>query len=370
MKRTKMSLFGKRTGSKLILASLPALFGAGCSSDDDAAAAPTQSSALGAAGSGSSAKPCPTVAAPAAPAPVAAAPALPPGSLRVCDRPESAYFDALSDAWYVSCQAKNDVPDDGYIAKLNAGGTAIVTEKFVSGLDEPKGIRVHAGKLYVSDVSELVTADVATGAKLNTTSVVGIDPRVPTASWSLNDVNVYEPTGDVYVSDNRNDQLYRFDASGGSPQLLVSGPVLEGPNGLLFDTRDPAAPRLLIASLGPGLNPMRGVTAKLGAVLSFALADVNDGNAELSASFVTPRIGNLDGIEWLGNDLLVTDFFSGRLMQVTPSSAAPAFNTGDAEILQQGFDTSADLGLDVGRGRIAVPETAAGTVVFIDVAAL
>jgi hypothetical protein len=266
MNRTVRGLFGKRTGSKLIAASLAVLFGAGCSDEDDAEAATSQS--LGAAGSGSAPAPCAAVAPPAA-APVAA-PALPPGVLRVCERPESAYFDAVSDAWYVSCQAKNDVPDDGYIAKINAAGTAVVTEKFVSGLDEPKGIRVHDGKLYVSDVSELVTADVASGAKLNTVSVIGIDPRVPAASWSLNDVNVYEPTGEVYVSDNRNDILYRFDASGGSPQLLFRGPAIEGPNGLLLDTRDPARPRLLIAALGPGLDPSRGVTAKLGAVLSVA----------------------------------------------------------------------------------------------------
>ena len=60
-----------------------------------------------------------------------AAPAPAPDTLPVCERPESALFDAASKAWYVSCMAKPDVAGDGYIAKLNAAGDAIATEKFV-----------------------------------------------------------------------------------------------------------------------------------------------------------------------------------------------------------------------------------------------
>src|SRR5688500_3303047 len=75
-----------------------------------------------------------------------------PGTLAVCERPESAQFDAVSNAWYVSCMAKPDVAGDGFIAKLNAAADSVVTEKFTTGLNEPKGIRIRAGKLYISDV--------------------------------------------------------------------------------------------------------------------------------------------------------------------------------------------------------------------------
>jgi hypothetical protein len=77
-----------------------------------------------------------------------------PGTLAVCERPESAQFDAVSNAWYVSCMAKPDIAGDGFIAKLNAAADSVVTEKFTTGLNEPKGIRIRAGKLYVSDVTE------------------------------------------------------------------------------------------------------------------------------------------------------------------------------------------------------------------------
>lgn len=293
----------------------------------------------------------------------------PPGVLAVCERPESAHFDATSDAWYVSCQAKADVPGDGFIAKLNGAGTAVVDEAFASGLNEPKGIRINAGKLYVSDVTELVTVDMADGSTLAKTSVVGIDPEVPEAPF-LNDVVVDPTSGNVYVSDNRSAVLFGFDSEGAAPQLLVRSAVLETPNGLLIDATDPGEPRLLIAAMGPGLNPQRGVTDKLGAILSITLADLHDGDGAVNVTYRSQRIGNLDGIEFDGTDLLVTDFFAGRLLRVTPVSSAPAFDTGDAKILRQSFQRSADLGIDPGRGLIAVPETNGGTVVFIELSTL
>jgi len=350
--------------------------GATACSDDDSSTDDIEPGSVACAGSGGSGATASSggtggTGAPApapAPTPAPAAP-LPPGTLAVCERPESAYFDAGSNAWYVSCQAKNNVPGDGYVTKLNADATAVVTEQFITGLNEPKGIRVNAGKLYVSDVSALVTADLASGAKLATTSIVGIDPRVPAVEVSsCNDVAVDSVSGNVYVSDNRNDIVYRFDSNGESPVLLFRGPELEGPNGLLVDQRDPAAPRMLIASLGPGLDPMRGVTAKLGAVIAIDLADLNDGDDVLATTYISQRIGNLDGIELFGDDLIVSDFFAGRVMRLTPTPDAPAFGLGDAQIIRQSLGNSADLGIDAETGVVRVPETAKGTLVEIELA--
>lgn len=332
----------------------------GCSEDDGSTEAE--------AGSASSAG-GPTATAPCEPTPTPAptAPVLPPGTFGVCERPESAYFDGGSSSWYVSCMAKSDVPGDGYVTRLNADATESVTARFVTDLDEPKGIRVNDGKLYVSNVDELVTADLATGERIATTSIVGIDARVPEQS-SLNDVTVDPATGDVYVSDNRNDILYRFDANGASPELLVAGPVLEGPNGLLIDDRGTAGPRLLIASLGPGLNPMLGVTEKLGSVLAIDLADLNDGDDAVEATRISQRIGNLDGIERYGDDLIVSDFFAGRVLRLTPTLTTPTGDEGDGQIIRQSLANSADLGIDVDTGVIMVPETGRGTLLSIELA--
>lgn len=292
------------------------------------------------------------------------------GPLKVCERPESAYFDATTNAWYVSCQGKTD-PDDGFVSKLNAEGSAVVTEKLVTGLDEPKGIRIHDGKLYVSNVTELVTASVETGAVLATTPVAGIDSDVPEAPF-LNDVEVDDETGVVYVSDNRNNALFSFDQHGGSAKLLVKDAALEAPNGLLIDKRATSNVRLLIAAMGPGLNPMRGVTDKLGAVLAVDLADLNDGDKKVTVTYVTARIGNLDGIELDGNDLIVSDFFAGRVMRVPDTSQLPTITTGygDAKILRQTLLRSGDLGVDGARRLVLVPETNNNALVALDLSTL
>jgi hypothetical protein len=295
------------------------------------------------------------------------APATPPGSLAVGERPESAQFDPASSAWYVSVQAKADVAGDGYIAKLNADATAFVSERFVTGLNEPKGMRIHQGRLFVADVTELVTVDVASGQVLSKTSVVGIDSDVPEAPF-LNDVAVRPSSGFVYVSDNRNNLLFRFNPDGSAPLLLLSSPSLEAPNGLLVDERDVDDARLLVAALGPGLDPARGVTERLGAVLSLGLDDLNDEDGQAEVSFVSQRIGNLDGIELLGDDLIVTDVFAGRLLRLTPSATTPPpFGQGDAVVLRSGLSRSADLGLDPARGLVLVPETASGLATAITI---
>jgi hypothetical protein len=295
-------------------------------------------------------------------------PAAPPmGTLKVCERPESAHFDSETNSWYVSCQSKADVPGDGFVAKVDGAGSAVVSEKFVSGLNEPKGVAIDGGKLYVSDVNQLVVANLSDGAVLSTTSVVGIDPDVP-ASPFLNDVVVNPATGNVYVSDNRNGLLFRFDSSGGSPTLLVKDALLEAPNGLVLDERDATNPGLLVATMGPGLDPMKGITSKLGAVLFISLSDLDDGDKAVHPIVVSQRIGNLDGIAFDGPDLIVSDFFAGRVMKLTPSSAQPMWGEADAAIVKQSLLRAADLDINPATRLLAIPETNNGAVVFVNLA--
>jgi hypothetical protein len=295
----------------------------------------------------------------------AASPASPTGSFAVGERPESAQFDAVTNAWYVSVQGKADVPGDGYIAKLDANASAFVTERFVTGLNEPKGIRIHDGRLFVADVSELVTVEVASGEVLSRTSIIGINPQVPESPF-LNDVAVRASTGYVYVSDNRNNVLYRFEPDGSGAFLLMRDDSLEAPNGLLVDESGGAQPRLLVAAQGPGLDPVAGTTELLGAVLALDIDDLNDGDGEAAVSYVSQRIGNLDGIELDGDTLLVSDIVGGRLLTVTPSNASPPpFGQGDAQVLRSGLTRSADFGFDPARRLVLVPETTSGVVTSI-----
>jgi hypothetical protein len=53
---------------------------------------------------------------------------------------------------------------------------------------------------------------------------------------------------------------------------------------------------------------------------------------------------------------MVSDVRGGRLMRVTPAAGVPQFGEGDGLVLRDGLAGSADIGLDPGRRRIAVPE--------------
>ncbi len=335
------------------------------------------------------------------------APAPTPGVLKVCERPESAAYDPTTEAWYVSCQLKSDVAGDGLIVQINRDATEVVTPDLIVGLDEPKGIAISGDLLFVSNVKELVVANISSGEIVTRTTVVGISPDVPEAPF-LNDVALDPETNEVYVSDNRNNLIFRFDAEGKNPVVFAKGLDLEAPNGLLVDRRDEANPRLLVAGMGPGPNAMLGVTDKLGLVYALALStdvpvEVDAGvatdagaiadagafatDASLDAAistpvpdsgavapavvvgYLSPRIGNLDGMAIDGDSLIVTDFFAGRVLRVTPSTGTPVFNEGDALIVKQSLQRAADVGIDTERRTALVPETNNGAVVLLDLTA-
>ncbi len=80
----------------------------------------------------------------------------------------------------------------GWISKLSPAGE-VVAAKFIEGLDEPKGMAVEAGILYVADIDRVRTFDAATGAPGETIVIEG--------SKFLNDATSWN--GEIYVSDFR-----------------------------------------------------------------------------------------------------------------------------------------------------------------------
>ena len=80
------------------------------------------------------------------------------------DGPESAVLDAAQGVIYVS-NVNGDASaadGNGYIAKLSLKGE-ILDKEWVTGLNAPKGLALHDGKLYVSDIDELAVIDTASG---------------------------------------------------------------------------------------------------------------------------------------------------------------------------------------------------------------
>ena len=78
--------------------------------------------------------------------------------------PDSAVYNARSRILYVSNinGGPMDKDGNGFISKLSLNGKVIETH-WVTGLNGPKGMVLHGGRLYVADIDRLVAIRVKTG---------------------------------------------------------------------------------------------------------------------------------------------------------------------------------------------------------------
>lgn len=139
---------------------------------------------------------------------------------------ESVLWDPDNGVYLVSCIG--NVPPsaedgDGYIAIIDQRGK-VVKDKWAIGLDAPKGMGMYDGKLFVTDINELVIIDRSTGATLERLPVEG--------AQFLNDVAI-GPTGEVLFSDSNTNTIHQY--SDGSVSTYVQDTALGGPNGLYID---------------------------------------------------------------------------------------------------------------------------------------
>lgn len=136
--------------------------------------------------------------------------------------PESVLYDAGAGILYVSnIDGKEPWTKDGKgsIGKVSLDGRIIAAE-WVTGLEAPKGLGLHGGKLYVADMDQVVVIDVA-AAK--------IERRIPVAgAKKLNDVTI-DGQGVVYVSDSETGKVHAL--RDGKPSVWLSG--FRGVNGVL-----------------------------------------------------------------------------------------------------------------------------------------
>jgi len=144
---------------------------------------------------------------------------------------ESVLYDKNNNLLYVSCI--NGVPPDkkdgdGFISKVGLDGK-IITLKWATGFSAPKGMGIVGNRLYVTDINQLVSIDVATGKIAKTWKVKG--------ATFLNDVSTADD-GTVYFTDSntssiyelKNDEVHTFierdTALGGNNGIYVDGPSL------------------------------------------------------------------------------------------------------------------------------------------------
>lgn len=121
--------------------------------------------------------------------------------------PESVVFDAARNQFYVSNMGtfgKDAVPHDGFISRVSAEGKMLEL-KWVTGLDDPKGLALANGRLYVGDDPALAEIDLAAGK-------IVVRHAPADGKGDFNDCTT-DAAGNVYVCSGRLGTVFRL--SGG-----------------------------------------------------------------------------------------------------------------------------------------------------------
>jgi len=224
--------------------------------------------------------------------------------------PESVLYDKNNNLLYVSCI--NGVPPDkkdgdGYIAKVGLDGK-IITLKWVTGLNGPKGMGMVGNMLYVTDIDRLVAIDIATGKISKTWNVKG--------AGFLNDITTAED-GTVYFTDTNTNSVHQL-SNGNVTTLVAQDAMLGGPNGIFLD-----GPSLMLAGMNSGKvlrmdiqsHTIQQVADSIGA---------GDGLERYKTGWL---VANWNGaLSYIGSD--------GDVMEILNSEEAK-LNTADIEVIEE-----------------------------------
>lgn len=242
-------------------------------------------------------------------------------------QPESAYFEPTTQTIYVSNVVGSPVEKDGkgYISKVSPDGK-MLTEKWVEGLNAPKGMRSFNKILYVTDIDALVSIDLATGKILKRLEIPG--------AQLLNDPGV-DSDGNVYISDTFASKI--FVVKDGKPEVWLTEKEVSHPNGLLVHDQE-----LVVASWGEGMDTKTWATKAPGKLVMYDL------KSKEKTELTKAPLGNLDGLENDGSGgYYVSDHVGGIVYHVDADGTATA--------ILGGFKGAADLGMIDGKSVILVP---------------
>ena len=253
--------------------------------------------------------------------------------------PESVAYAPKQNVLFVSnVNGKPDQKDqNGFISKVSPSNGSIIELNWITGLNAPKGIAIsnNDSKLYVSDITDLVEIDVASGKIIKRFNAAG--------SSFLNDV-VSDNQGNIYVSDTITNTIYKLDTNAkdnntSSLQAWLQSPQLNGPNGLHVDNNKN---RLIVVSLGDMSKPGAGIE----------IVDLkNKTISSLGKEGTTSPFGGLDGIESDASEThyYVTDNPAGKVYTVN------ADGTGYGTLIDLHTQGAADLGFIPSQSTIIIP---------------
>lgn len=155
----------------------------------------------------------------------------------VMEVPESVLYYPEEEVLFVSNIVGESKEEDGegYISRISLDGE-ILEQKWATGLDAPKGMAILDGKLYVSDINELVEVDLENGEILNRYAVED-------ASF-LNDVIATQDQKILFTDSDRG-TVHQF--ADGVIDLWYGPEADERPNGLYAEED-----RVLMSTSGSG----------------------------------------------------------------------------------------------------------------------
>ena len=237
----------------------------------------------------------------------------------VMQTPESVLYDATNDVIYVAnigAVNKESQDGDGFISQLSPDGS-VKELKWATGLNDPKGMGMYENTLYVTDLSEIVAIDIASGEVKDTYPVEG--------ALFLNDITV-SSDGKVYATDSDTDKIHLLD--NGQVSTWMNDSSLQRPNGLLAEDD-----RLLLASANGGF-----------------LAPINMDNKTIEDHWIE-EIPSADGIVKTANGHYIVSTWQGEVHYVDPENnrSQKLLDTKDQNI------NSADIGYIESQEMLLVP---------------
>lgn len=242
--------------------------------------------------------------------------------------PESVIGDGTH--YYVSNVGKKLEPfekdGDGFIMKLDAEGQ-VVAEKFIEGLDAPKGSAIVGGKFYVTDIDKVKIFDLATGAAAGEIDFSG------KGTSFLNDIAV-KSNEEIFVSATDINRIYLINLSDNSFEPIETAPNYQKPNGLWWDAE---GDRLLTVGYPNEAKGVIGAITFEGATNTFTQLNAFE--------------GLLDGVAIVQGLIFCTDWNRGVMLVLNEETG----QVGGFPLPKSPIEGPADFFFDAQKGEFWIP---------------
>lgn len=213
--------------------------------------------------------------------------------------PESVIFDTGNNRLIVGNMATfgPDGGADGYLSIVSPEGE-MVTERWATGLKDPKGMAIVGDKLFVADMDGLAEINLGDGTLVTVHALEGA--QFP------NDVATDGTS--VFVSDFFGNAIFRM--SDGNIENWLASEDLQTPNGLLVD-----GDRLIVGAMGTGMKPDFSFET-IGGLLA----------VDMASKAITPLEGATemamtDGVARMGETIIFDDNPSGTIYAYADGTA-------------------------------------------------